>query len=327
MQDADKTISVLINIAVFGLVLSVWGIGVFLWLGRYLFKLKIVRRRLGLASEVDKDSETLRLWRDMQIQQDPQLGRTKKITLRERFNNWVDDAGWDVPFRVVVLAVCSLSLLGFLVVYLIFGTAWLGSCGAVAVFFIFVQYTEKRIMQQANLFERQLVDALGVAARSLRAGHPLVGAFQLIGEEVSKPVGPIFQQIHRQQAFGNDLRDALKNAAEENRNREFKLFATAVTVQMQSGGNLADLMDTLVSVTRARIWLNKRIRVLTAQVQFSKMVLIAMPILLMFALNVVNPTYMEPLFTTSKGHFLMIVMFINLFLGSWVMNRMARISL
>ena len=181
-------------------------------------------------------------------------------------------------------------------------------------------------MQQENLFERQLLDALGVAARSLRAGHPLVGAFQLIAEEINEPVGPIFGQIHRQQAFGNDLREALKEEAKEHRNREFKLFATAVTVQMQSGGNLADLMDTLVSVTRARIWLNKRIRVLTAQVQFSKIVLIAMPILLMFLLNVINPKYMDPLFNTQTGHVLLVVMFVNLFLGSWLMNRMAKID-
>jgi tight adherence protein B len=327
MQDADKTISLLINIAVFGLVLSVWGIGVFFWLGRYLFKLKIVRRRLGLTSEVDKDSETLRLWRDMQIQQDPQVGKTKKITLREKINYWIEDAGWNVPFRVVVLAVCSFSLLAFLVVYLLAETVLLGLCGAFAVLFFFLQYTQNRIMKQSNLFERQLVDALGVAARSLRAGHPLVGAFQLIGQEISKPVGPLFQQIHHQQAFGNDLRDALKSAAEDNRNREFKLFATAVTVQMQSGGNLADLMDTLVSVTRARIWLNKRVRVLTAQVQFSKMVLIIMPILLMFALRLVNPDYIDPLFSTTPGKIMIMVMFVLLLLGWWVMNRMAKIEL
>ena len=327
-MNPEKTISLLINIAVFGLVFSVWGIGVFLWLGRYLFKLKGVRRRLGLTSEVEKDSETLRLWRDMQIQQDPQIGKTKKLSTREKIRNWIDDAGWNVPFRVVVLTVCSLSFLAFLVIYVIFGTAWLGLCGAAAVFFVFGQYTEKRIMQQANLFERQLVDALGVAARSLRAGHPLVGAFQLIGEEISKPVGPLFRQIHHQQSFGNDLRDALKSAAEENRNREFKLFATAVTVQMQSGGNLADLMDTLVSVTRARIWLNKRVRVLTAQVQFSKMVLIAMPILLLFALEIVNPDYIAPLFDkTGPGKYLLIMMFVLLFLGWWVMNKMAKIDL
>ncbi|MHC5185518.1 MAG: type II secretion system F family protein [Planctomycetota bacterium] len=322
----DQTIRLLINVAVFGLVLSVWGIGVFFWLGRYLFKLKAVRRRLGLASEANKDSETLRLWRDMQLEQGPQDGQSKKVNLLEKVKYWIEDAGWNVPFRTVLLSVCVLSFIGFLVVYMLFGTVWLGLCGAFAVLFGFFQYADKRIIEQANLFERQLVDALGVAARSLRAGHPLVGAFQLIAEEVSKPVGPIFQRIHREQAFGNDMRDALKNAAEDNRNREFKLFATAVTVQMQSGGNLADLMDTLVSVTRARIWLNKRIRVLTAQVQFSKIVLIAMPILLMFALNVINPKYMEPLFSTSTGHLLLITMFVNLFLGAWLMNKMAKID-
>jgi len=320
------TISLLINIAVFGLVLSLWGIGVFLWVGRYLFKLKAVRRRLGITSDVDKDSETLRLWRDMQIQQDPQQAQTKKVSLRGKINHWVEDAGWQVPFRVVLLAVCSLAFLGFLFVYIIFGTVWLGICGAFAVVFIFLQYTENRISNQATLFERQLVDALGVAARSLRAGHPLVGAFQLISEEISKPIGPLFRQIHRQQAFGSDLREALKKIAENSRNREFKLFATAVTVQMQSGGNLADLMDTLVSVIRARIWLNKRIRVLTAQVQFSKIVLIVMPILLMFALRVINPAYMEPLFNTTTGKIMIVAMFVLLVLGWWMMNRMSKID-
>lgn len=326
-MNPDKTISLIINLAVFGLVLSVWGIGIFLWLGRYLVKIKAVRRRLGLTSEIDKDSETLRLWRDMQIEQDPSIGKSQKVSLARNMRYWVEDAGWKIPFRVVLLVVACLSFMAFIMLYLLFGTIWLALCGIAVVVFIFLQYTEKRISQQANLFERQLVDALGVAARSLRAGHPLVGAFQLISEEISEPIGPLFRNIHRQQAFGNDLRDALKNAANENRNREFKLFATAVTVQMQSGGNLADLMDTLVSVSRERIRLNKRIRVLTAQVQFSKVVLIAMPILLMFALQIVNPDYIAPLFDTAgPGKYLLIVMFALLFLGWWMMNKMAKID-
>ncbi|MHC4952048.1 MAG: hypothetical protein ACYTEU_13860, partial [Planctomycetota bacterium] len=87
-----------ISIAVFVLVLSVWCIGVFLWLGRYLFKLEGVRRRLGLTSEASKDSETLRLWRDMQIEQAPKDTTKKdKLTLAQRLNHWIDDAGWKVP--------------------------------------------------------------------------------------------------------------------------------------------------------------------------------------------------------------------------------------
>ena len=318
--------NVILGITVFIFVLSIWCIGVFLWLGRYLFKLEVVRRRLGLTSKVEKDSETLRLWRDMQIQQETGKDEPQTESLLKKIHNWVDDAGWKVPFRVVLMAVIGLSILAFIFIYVVFGGIWLGLCGAFTVVFIFMQYVENRISQRANLFERQLVDSLGVAARSLRAGHPLVGAFQLIAEEISEPIGPIFQQIHRQQAFGNDLRDSLKNAAKENRNTEFKLFATAVTVQMQSGGNLADLMDTLSSVIRERIWLNKRIRVLTAQVQFSKIVLIAMPILVFFMLNITNPVYMKPMFEDPTGNVLMIVMFVNIILGSWLMGRLAKID-
>ena len=322
----NGAINLIFSIIIFGLVLSIWCIGMFLWLGRYLMKLEGVRRRLGISSQGEKDSETLRLWRDMQIQKEPQKGPIEKIGIKKRFGFWVDDAGWKVPFHVVVLGVCCIAFLAFIFAFTFLNGIWIGLCGAFAVFFVFMQYTQNRIMQRANLFERQLVDALGVAARSLRAGHPLVGAFQLIAEEIREPVGVIFGKIHQQQAFGSDLREALKNAAKETRNTEFKLFATAVTVQMQSGGNLADLMDTLSSVIRERIWLNKRIRVLTAQAQFSKIVLIAMPIFLFLVLNVVNADYMKPLFEDPVGNFLMILMFVNIILGSWMMNKLAKIN-
>jgi tight adherence protein B len=315
------------SIALFGLVVSVWCIGVFLWLGRYLFKLEGVRRRLGLTSKASPDSETLRLWRDMQIEQAPQQPVEKeKFTLAQRINHWVSDAGWKVPFRTVVLGVLAAAIFAFIIIYNLIGGVWLGACGAIATIYIFLQYAQNRIMKRANLFERQLVDALGIAGRALRAGHPLVGAFQLIAEEISEPMGGIFRQIVQEQAFGSDLKGSLLKVAKETRNTEFKLFSTAVTVQVQSGGNLADLMDSLSSVIRSRIWLNKRIRVLTAQTQFSKMVLISMPILLFFLLNGMNPEYMEPLYTTANGNMLMVLMFVNFMLGSWMMNKLAKIK-
>jgi tight adherence protein B len=85
-------------------------------------------------------------------------------------------------------------------------------------------------------------------------------------------------------------------------------------------------MDSLQSVIRSRIWLNKRIRVLTAQTQLSKMVLISMPIFLFFLLNAMNREYMEPLYTTPKGNFLLVLMFVNIMLGSWMMNKLAKIK-
>jgi tight adherence protein B len=320
-------LKIIISVTLFGLVLSVWCIGVFLWVGRYLLKLKAVQKRLGISAGNKEDSETLRLWRDLQMQQAPQpIEEKETIGWRKKLNYWITDAGWKVPFRAVVLGIGGLALMVFIVVYNLMGGLWLAVFGVFITFYLFLQYVQKRILQRANLFERQLVDALGVAARALRAGHPLVGAFQLIAEEISDPLGSIFRQVYQEQAFGSDLRESLKKAAKENRNTEFKLFSTSVVVQIQSGGNLADLMDTLSSVIRSRIWLNKRIRVLTAQTQFSKMVLIAMPVLMFFVLNAMNPEYMQPLYTTPTGNFLLVLMLVNLLLGSWVMNKMAKIN-
>lgn len=316
-----------VSVIVFLLVVSVWCIGVFLWLGRYLFKLKAVKKRLGISTAMDKDSETLRLWRDLQIEQAPQQTKEKeKFTLAQRLNHWISDAGWKVPFRTVIFGVLGAVVLVFIIINNLFGGLWLGLCGAMATIYIFLQYTQSRIVKRSNLFERQLVDALGIAGRALRAGHPLVGAFQLIAEEISEPVGMIFRQIVQEQAFGSDLKGSLQNVATETRNTEFKLFSTAVTVQVQSGGNLAELMDSLSSVIRSRIWLNKRIRVLTAQTQFSKVVLISMPIFMFFLLNAMNPEYMQPLYTTSTGNFLIVMMFVNIILGSWIMNKLAKIK-
>lgn len=326
-MDIEIIINRIIMLAVFGLVLSLWCIGVFLWLGRYLVKLKAVQKRLGISSEPNKDSEVLRLWRDIQLKHEAEhFDLDQKPSFKERAEQWIEDVGWKVPLRTVILGVFCLAFFSFIIAYGLTKNLWIGSCVSVASLYIFMQYTQNLIVKRANLFERQLVDALGVAARALRAGHPLVSAFQLISEEIGDPLGGIFSQIYHQQAFGSDLKNSIRDAAKSNRSIEFKLFATAVSVQLQSGGNLADLMDSLSSVVRSRIRLNKRIRVLTAQTQFSKAILVAMPFIMFALLNIMNREYMNPLYTTQEGRTMLLVAFINVLLGSWMMSKIIKIN-
>ena len=326
-MDIEIIINRIITLTVFGLALSLWCIGVFLWLGRYLVKLKAVQKRLGISPEDNKDSEVLRLWRDVQIKRESEyFDLDHKPGFRERINQWMEDVGWGAPLRTVILGVLCLVFVSFIVAYGLTKNPWVGVCAAFGSIYIFMQYTQNLIMKRANLFERQLVDALGVAARALRAGHPLVGAFQLISEEIGEPLGKIFGRIYQEQAFGSDLKESIRNAAVANRNTEFKLFATAVSVQLHSGGNLADLMDSLASVVRARIRLNKRIRVLTAQTQVSKAILIAMPFIMFVLLNIINREYMDPLYSTREGNYMLIAMFVNILLGSWMMSKMIKIK-
>jgi len=322
-MNTERLIDLTMPVAVFGLAFSLWCIGVFIWVSRYLVRLRAEQKRLKIGPDLDK-SQMLQLWRDLQFKEAAHRTGRKKLPLSVRLDQWAENAGFKAPFRIVASLVACLVLFVFMIVYGLSGGLWLSIASAGVFFYLFLQYAQGRTVKQAGLFERQLVDGLGVASRALRAGHPLVGAFQLISEEIGDPLGRLFGTIYHQQAFGGDLRESIQSAAVHVRNTEFKLFATSISVQLHSGGNLADLMDSLSSVIRDRMRLNKRIRVLTAQTQMSKSILIIMPILSFIVLNILNPGYMEPLYTTPEGNALMVVMIVSILTGSWIMNIMIR---
>ena len=212
--------------------------------------------------------------------------------------------------------------MGSIVSYLSIGNIILGFGVFAGIIIIFWIYTKKCITKRTALFERQLVDGLGIAARALRAGHPLLGAFQLIADEIDEPLGDIFSRICQEQLLGLDLKGSIHKIAKTAYNPEMRLFATSVGIQLQSGGNLADLMDSLASIIRTRMRINRRVRVLTSQTQFSKNILIALPIIIFFLLNIIDYTYVRPLYTTTLGKFMIIAMTCSIIFGTWVMNRM-----
>lgn len=321
-MNSERLINIIIIVAIFGLVFSVWCICIFIWLGQYLIRLKSVQKRLGIIKKETEESQTMRLWRET-IKKTDNVVLPGKLTLDERMENLRNSAGWRAPAHTVLLRVVGATILGFVITYLISGNILiaLGFSGMVVI--VFWSYTKMCITKQSSLFERQLVDALGISARALRAGLPLLGSFQLISEEIDRPVGDIFSRICHEQLLGLDMKDSIRKVARNVYNSELKLFATAVAIQLQSGGNLADLMDSLASVIRVRMRLNRRVRVLTSQTQFSKRVLIALPLVLFLMLNFISPQYMEIFYTTTSGKYMLVAMASMVLFGSWVMNRLA----
>jgi tight adherence protein B len=319
-MELERLIHIIAMAAVFGLVFSVWCICIVLWFGQYLQRVRSVQKKLGITGEKATESETLRLWRESEKGAGSDI-LPDKLTWEERLEELRRAAGWHAPVLTVILGVVGLAVFGFVIAYLVKGVI-IGLGVSAAILIIFWSYTKKRISKYSALFERQLVDALGIAARALRAGHPLLGSFQLIAEEIDEPLADVFYRICQEQMLGLDLKDSIKKVARGAFNSELKFFAISVAIQLQSGGNLADLMDSLATIMRARIRLNRRVRVMTAQTQFSKMTLIALPIVMFFWLNLVNPEYMEPLYTTTIGKYMLGGMACSLLFGSWVMNRM-----
>jgi tight adherence protein B len=321
-MNPDQIINIIIMAAVFGLVLSVWCICVLLWLGQTLVRTKLVQKRLGIVRKETEESHTLRLWGDRKRETSDGVSQAK-ATLSERLESLKTIAGWRSSAQAVILRVVGAAVLAFLITLLSGGGALLGFGIAAGIVGIFWWQVGRSIAKHGALLEMQLVDGLGICARALRAGLPLLGSFQLISEEIEAPVGPIFFRICHEQLLGKDMKDSIRAVAKTVPSPELKLFATAVSIQLQSGGNLAELMDSLASVVRTRMRLSRRVRVLTAQTQLSKRVLIALPILLFLLLNFLSPQYMSAFYTTTPGKYMLVAMVSTISFGAWVMNRLA----
>lgn len=308
--------------SVFVLVLSAWSICVTLWLLQYLKRRKELQGRLGIIDREAQQTRIFQLWRDERQKVRAQQPRERQ-TIAKRLERLRIAAGWKSPPHVVILAVIGIVGLLLGIGFLLGYDVWFCLVLAGIVIVAFWIITKRRISARTALFERQLVDALGVAARALRAGHPLSGSFQLVSEEINEPVGIIFKEICQEQSLGVDLKESLQRVARASRNPDLKLFSTAIGIQLRTGGNLAELMDTLSNVMRTRWQLHRRVRVLTAQAHFSKQILIGLPIFMFVLMNYIATDYMETLYTTWLGRMMLLVTVINIIIGSWIMGKLS----
>lgn len=313
----------IVIVAVFGLVFAVWLLAMLVWAVRRSVRSKKIERRLGLREVEEGEGRVLRLWHDKKGEATTTIQQFRSQTFLERLDQLLGEAGWDMPAPAVVMCLVAAVVAIGILLFVLTQSLLPGAGTAVAIVILFSAYLKRSISNRTALFENQFVDALDLAARSLRAGHPLVGAFQLISEEVTPPVSTIFHEICQQQSLGVGLEQAIQNTAAKSRSQDLKLFATAVVIQLRTGGNLADMMGRLASVIRERLRLSRRVRVLTAQTQFSKRVLLALPFVIFLALNVLNPNYMQPLYETTTGRILLAMGGVGLLLGAWTMNRLA----
>jgi len=308
--------------ALFVLVFSAWTICVLLWVVQYARRRKQVQKRMGLGDRGIERSQVLQLWRD-ERQTRPGAVGAKRETLGQRLERLRSNAGWKLPAPIVILGVLAVAVFAFGVVVMVGYGLWLGAALSLTILIMFRALTRKRIESRLNLFERQFVDSLRIAARALRAGHPLVGAFQSISQEIGEPMGSIFGEICQEQALGLDIQESMRRMANTTHNADLKLFATAVNIQMTTGGNLAELMDSLAAVMQSRMKLNRRVRVLTASTQMNKQTLIAIPILLFIALNIMSPEYMEVFYNTWVGRAMLAGTVVSILFGAWLMGRLS----
>lgn len=325
IAQSAPSLTILVGVVSFVLVLSVW-LAVLILLKRHgAAREDLVKERLGLARPREAGTQTLRLWHEGQEATTAVPAGRRRPSIARRMDSLCQQAGWQVPGLTVLLALVGAALLAFVVTYMASSRLLAGLSGALGVALLFWTWFKQRVHRRAVLFETQFVEAVDLAVRSLRAGHPLIGACRLVGQESAPPIGPVFAGICQNQEMGMSLETALRQAADRSDSEDMKLFATSVAIQLRSGGNTADMMERLARVVRERMRLARRVRVLTAQTQFSKRILAALPLVMFAVLNLINPGYVETLYTTWTGNILLGAAGAGVIGGVYVMNRMARL--
>lgn len=179
-----------------------------------------------------------------------------------------------------------------------------------------------KIKRRQKKFTLQFGDAMDVIVRGIRTGLPVGECLNMIGKEMSDPVGLEFRYITEGQKIGLTLMEVLERGLERMPTPEFNFFSIVMNIQQQTGGNLADTLDKLSGVLRERRKLRDKIQALSSEAKSSAGIIGSLPFIVCGLLYLVNPDYMVLLFTNSLGHILIAGGLIWMSLGVLVMWRM-----
>lgn len=194
---------------------------------------------------------------------------------------------------------------------------------AFGLYIPFFMLANKRGKRQ-RLMADQLPEALDFLSRILRAGHSFSTGLQMMGEELPQPLGGEFSRCHQQHSLGAPLEDCLRDMAERVDSTDFSFFVTAVLIQRQTGGDLAEVLDNISGMIRQRIRLQNQVKAKTAEGRFTGYVLVAFPLVMFLITNALSPAYGEMLRDT-KGLMMLGIAGALMMLGLLVIRKITTV--
>jgi len=288
-----------------------------------------VKKRLSLLRIRSLQDEDIPDFLKSELLSDvPLLNRILKHSrLAVRIDRWLRQG--DVPFTVgtfvllsIVLFGCGI-LIGFFLKWHVVLSVAAGSLLFSLPFLVVNHRKRRRLTQFTALFP----DTLEMFSRSLRAGHSFTGALQLVAQEMPAPIGPEFQKVFDEQNLGIPLRQALIGFSERVDTMDARFFITAVLIQRDTGGNLAEIMDKISYVIRERFRVQGQLRIFTAQARLSGVILSLLPPLLALVIFFMNPNYLKPLWNDRLGNFLVVTAVVLQIAGMFVIRKIVRIKI
>ncbi|MBC7179249.1 MAG: type II secretion system F family protein [Roseovarius sp.] len=250
-----------------------------------------VNRRLEMLDKSGNREEVMeKLRKEMQ-----QHLKARKLPLYSILSDKAQKAAIAFTPRQLIMLMGGLSVLAF--IGLSVGTNTAAPVRAIASVGIGVggifTWISMKAGKRMALLEEQLPDAIELMVRSLRVGHPFSSAIGIVATEVGDPLATEFGIIADEAAYGRDMGEALKEMAERLDMQDLRFLAVAVTIQQQSGGNLAEILAGLAKVIRARFRLFRRVKAITAEAKWSGKFLSGFPILALIGIQLIKPNYYD----------------------------------
>jgi tight adherence protein B len=220
----------------------------------------------------------------------------------------------------VVLALVGAAIPWIMVKPWVFSVLGAGLLAALPWFWL-----HRRVAQRLQRFERQIPEALDLMSRALRAGHAFPTAVKMVADEMQEPIAREFRQLFDETNFGIPQNEALLRLAERVPIDDLRYFVIAVMIQRESGGNLAELLDNISAIVRARLKLLGEVRTLSAEGRLSAWILGALPFCVAAVIQLVNPGFMTVLWTDPIGLRMVGGALLLMAVGVWWMRKIIRI--
>jgi tight adherence protein B len=219
----------------------------------------------------------------------------------DRLLRYLETSGTGTTAGELVVTSAALGFAGFLVPLVLGRPLLFSILGALVVGVLPWLRLSRRRDKRIQLFEAQIPEALDLMSRALRAGHAFPTAVQMVGDEMADPIGQEFRTLFDETNYGVPQQVALLRLADRVPVADLAYFVVAVQIQRESGGNLAELLDNIASIVRARLKLFGEVRTLSAEGRLSALILIALPFATGALINVITPQFMSVLWTDPTG--------------------------
>ncbi|MCC6126588.1 MAG: type II secretion system F family protein [Pirellulales bacterium] len=197
---------------------------------------------------------------------------------------------------------------------------------ALAMGFLPIVWLMFRRKRRLKHFAAQLPEAMEMLARALRSGQSMGFGFNMVAGEMGMPIGKEFNRVFEEQNLGIPLEESLRNMTERIPNLDLKFFVTAVILQRQTGGDLAEILDKIGELIRDRFRIWGQVQALTGEGRLSGVVLLGLPFLLFFTVYQLNPKYLMVLFTDPMGTKMLGIAIVMQLLGALVIRKIVNIK-